>query len=111
MMFIILILEKLIDGENPRDVLDSRTGMYKLREYKPKTRLPTIREFKPKNREFKPREFEPRKVNVHTYDKLRKYDHFYDAEPPEDESNRPPGVGSGLIRDPKNVYSSAQITI
>ncbi|XP_055998366.1 uncharacterized protein LOC125645482 isoform X2 [Ostrea edulis] len=83
------IKDKLNDGESA-SVVDSKTGMYKAREYKPKSYLPKIREFKPKNREFKPREFEPKKeVTVHTYDKLREYNHFYDAEPPEDETNRP----------------------
>lgn len=100
-MFIISILDKLNDGESA-SVVDSKTGMYKAREYKPKSYLPKIREFKPKNREFKPREFEPKKeVTVHTYDKLREYNHFYDAEPPEDETNRP-AVGGGrtwMMRD------------
>ncbi|XP_061163495.1 uncharacterized protein LOC133172558 [Saccostrea echinata] len=81
-----------LNHDSRSDLLDSRTGMYKTKEYKPKTYLPKIREYIPKQREFKMREYVPKTdIKFHKYDKIREYDHFYDVEPPEDETIRHPG--------------------
>ncbi|XP_062584445.1 uncharacterized protein LOC134246154 [Saccostrea cucullata] len=86
------IAKSNLNQDGRSDMLDSRTGMYKTREYKPKKYVPTLREYNPKPREFKRREYVPRtEIKFHEYDKIREYDHFYDVEPPEDETNRRPG--------------------
>ena len=79
-----------INEDDRLDVLDSRTGMYKIKEYKPKRRSPKLREYKPQSRQFNLRKYEPKpELKVHIFDKIREYDHYYDVEPPDDETDRP----------------------
>lgn len=71
-------------------MLDSRTGMYKIKEYKPKRRSPKLREYKPQSRQINFRKYEPQpELKVHVFDKIREYDHYYDVEPPDDDTDRP----------------------
>ncbi|XP_078333421.1 uncharacterized protein LOC111127792 [Crassostrea virginica] len=84
------IAKDRINEDDRLDVLDSRTGMYKIKEYKPKRRSPKLREYKPQSRQFNFRKYEPQpELKVHVFDKIREYDHYYDVEPPDDDTDRP----------------------
>lgn len=81
------IAQKILQDAKKRDYLDSKTGMYKPKEYRPRSPYsPKLREYKPEFKEIEVREYVPKThVSNHQYDNFREYNHTYEVEPPDDE--------------------------
>lgn len=82
---------EILQDAKKRDYLDSKTGMYKPKEYRPRSPYsPKLREYKPEFKEIEVREYVPKThVTNNQYVTLREYDHTYEVEPPDDDNDRP----------------------
>lgn len=87
------IARRTLQDAKKRDYLNSKTGMYKPKEYRPRSpQTPKLREYKPKLKEVEVREYVPKThVTSNQYVTLREYDHTYEVEPPDDDDDRPKG--------------------